>query len=414
MKKIIVATICSFFVYQSFAGAPSGYTPPKKSINAATWIDNDDTYSTPLEATLYPDLSSQLNHNTAGSYSNTGAIGLWVARKIYENGAYICPVQIQGMNEKRSWYTWIDYLWLDDGWNCETLCKTGYSGAGCKDYDERVSCPNKKIFDGYIPYNYDLIKFTDNSNNGQKRIHTQDMEVLSFTNATGDTSETASSEATHVVLGVTKMLDHGVMVAPIKIIGKREKVSETNINEYKKSWITSAQSNGRDIILCQPGYAANTTNTNCVKTTECKINMDNMCEGYKKSDYDEDTQVLKIRNLKPEIDQSGGSIALKKTSCTYFECKSGYIKIKGDKGCTDCSTNARQGVNRKGQCEICKDSQVFDTKQQKCTDSTPLTKEQLKHGISRAFDCWREMSSGDYSQCVKCNGTFNTTTKGCE
>lgn len=413
MRKFIIAIICSFFVCRSFAGAPSGYSTPKKSTNAKTWIDNGNTYSTPLDATLYPDLSSQLNHNATGSYINTGAIGLWVARKIYENGAYICPVQIQGMNQKGSWYTWIDYLWLDNGWNCETLCKPGYSGDECNVHDERISCPNKKIFDGHIPYNYNLIKPADNSNNGQKRIHTQDMEVLNFTNAIGDTFATALSEATHVVLGVTKMLDHGVMVAPIKIIGEREKVAEKNINKGKKSWIKSAQSNGQDIILCQPGYAANTDKTDCVKTTECKINMDNMCVGYKKNDYDEDSQVLKIKNLKPEINDTG-HIVLK--TCTYFECKPGYIKSQNNKGCVDCSTNARQGVNKSGQCEICKGSQIFDVEQEKCTNSIPLAKGQLEHGINGDSECWMETGSDAYKKCVNCpeSKIYDKSTKECK
>ena len=404
MKRIIIAFFCCLIAQASFAAAPSNYYEPIKSEYANKWLSGSSTYNTSLSHDMSTGgYGNSSYHHQKGTYSNQYAIDLWAAREIYEHGALFCQVQIQGACQSNSHkYTWIDYYWRDS-WKkeCVKLCEQGYSGNQCQTYGEQVSCDNDYILKSM----YSLIKYGDDDDEGSNR-HTNDMDVLKYENEQeGKPSET---QANHIILGITRKLSHGAFVTPIKINSKRQ-IHTTQTSQssqasyYQECDITSVYSNGKETLLCQEGYVVNDAGTNCVQTEACKINMDKMCSGYSKSDYDETTHILKSKRTSTNCTSTGNGLQICHgfETCTYFECRDGYgLESTNSKKCIECSTDNNRGVKSNGVCDICSVGEIFNKSLKQCSSANlrQIPKSQMERHNGR--ECWMETSADEYRNCV--------------
>ncbi|MBO7560138.1 MAG: hypothetical protein J6T27_03195 [Alphaproteobacteria bacterium] len=423
MKKIIVAICGITIVHGVFADHYA--TPKLNNRYNSDWKVDEGAYDTGLEKT-YSHLNTQYgqedeNGNNAsvkdgdGTYDDEKAIVIDMARSIYRNGANFCTTQIQAGNINGREYVWLDYYKpqaeRDNKLVCKTICKPGYDPD--KNCDEKiVGCNLDKTDNIKFFYDYDVV----GSDKESGRIDGE-TEVFSFLNETGmgASNQPAGNRLTrHVVLAIVKKLKHGVIVAPVQIEGKRDK--KAFYGGGIQSWVRSAKYSASNVtLLCNAGYVANTTNTDCVQDANCSTDYP-MCNGFNENEYDENKHVLKTKN-NSSIGKLNIKIKSSNNTCTYFECKSGYAPEVGSSNkldCVECPTGTKQGINKSGYCEKCGVGELFGKNSKQCKKGDPIDKEQLKRGIQRSFDCWQELGSDAYSACVKCKGTFNTTTKECE
>ena len=401
MKKFIIAFCYCLITNISFAATPNNYYEPIKSEYATKWLSGSDTYTTTLSTDMSAGgYSSSTYHIQQGTIPFRYAIDLWVAKEIYEHGGKFCQIQIQPAtptNDNISGYTWIDYYWKND-WECAKLCEPGYSGDKCQTFGEQVSCDNDYILKSM----YSLI-----TSDGAQYCHTKDMYVLDFENQKDGTPNTAN--ATHIILGITRKLSHGAFVTPTKINSKCQiNTMQTSQLEqpsyYQECYIASVYSNGQETLLCQEGYEKNESGTNCIKTPECKINMDNMCSGYSKSDYNETTHKLLSKSKPTNCTPTGNGlqVCLGSQTCTYYECKDGYALENGSNNhkCIECETTAKQGITQDGVCDICGKGEFFNKTEKRCKTATPISKQQMITGPNDDKKCWLETSPKKYSNCV--------------
>lgn len=402
LKKFIVAIFCCLITGTSFAAAPDTYFEPTLSEYATKWLAGGNTYSTPLHKDMasggYGHLQHQLESRQQGTYSGQYAIDLWAAKEVYEHGAKICQVQIQAAGGGNNpFYTWIDYYWRDN-WQCAILCEPKYSGDKCQTYGAQVPCDEGII----LQSGYSLIKYGDDDDKGKNR-HTNTMQVLKYENEKD--TKSFNGYATHTILGINKKGGHGAFVTPIEIKSGRMSNTYSNYgNSYSSSnnYILSVFSNGKETLLCQEGYVPNFSETDCVPTAECKINLDNMCDGFSKSEYNETTHILKSKTLR---DCSGsGNIKVCRTTgtCTYFGCRDGYgLESTNSKKCIECSNTSTggRGIKSNGVCEICESGQMFSTFSKKCEDSTKITKDKMEKN-KYGEECWMKTDSYEYKECV--------------
>jgi len=388
LKKFFIAIFCCFIINISFAAVPDTDFEPKISDYATKWLTGGTTYSTKLNMEMasggYSLLQSQLDSKNNGTYNTQHAIYLWAAKEIYEHGAKICQVQIQASNVR------IDYYWRDN-WKCATLCEANYSGDQCQTYGEKAPCDEDII----LQSEYALIKYGDDDDKDTNR-HTDAMQVLKFEN--GTIVNSSSDYSTHVILGINKKMSHGAIVTPIEI----QAISQTNTYSLNGSSyttvntrITSVYSNGKETLLCQEGYIPNANNTNCVQTNECKINTNNMCDGYSKSEYTEDAYVLKAKKLQT----CSGKVCRTTGTCTYYECRDGYgLESPGSKKCINCSNNG-QGINNDGVCIQCTGEKRFILNGECETADKEFSKSQMRQNSS-SQQCWIEIDPDRYKECV--------------
>lgn len=369
MKKVIIGIFCSLICATSYADGPS------ISNYANKWLDGyTGAYSTSLNTdagTGYSLLSSQI--------SNGKGVIIYAARNIYEHGANICEVQI-GTTTKE-----IEYYWKDSWPECVKLCEPGYSGIDCKDHDVQASCPSDYVLNSISAL------LVENLNNFK---HTKDMEILDSVS-----SGTTNVKQEDIVLGVVKRLDHGALVSPVKITALAYNADTT------LTTLTSVLSNNHTTLLCQEGYVAD--GDKCVTTNDCKINMDKMCEGFSKSDYDATSHVLKTKKLSNSDCQktNNGNLKVCKTigeTCTYFECRDGYgFKESGSKKCIECNGSLKQGITIDGMCKICDSGDIFNKSTKSCTRASDIiAREQMRGNNSGTTQCWTLTDPDKYKTCV--------------
>lgn len=398
MKKFIISIIFCFIIGTCYS-APSNYHEPQVSTSASKWLAGSDQFTTPLSTDMSQGgYSSPSYHLQSGTYSNQQAIDLWMARDVWEHGAIFCQIQIQAAVPitGNANYTWIDYYWMDT-WKteCAKLCEPGYSGEKCDTNDEQVVCDNDYLFKQM----YSLIN-SNGDDAKDKRLHTEEVTVLNFKN---ENLNGQLHQAQHIVLGINKRLSHGAIVSPIQITTTRTIDTIGSNNSTQTSQITygkiqSVYSNGQETLLCQEGYVANKDKTNCVKAQGCEINMDNMCDGYNKSEYQESMHKLKSRNEK-QCSGSGIQICRITGTCTYFECRDGYSReSENSTKCIQCETDIAHGTSTTGACLSCPTGQYFNTTTRQCAAAQKFEKPQMeKNGNT---ECWSIRDRDKYKTCV--------------
>lgn len=399
MKKFIIA-VCGIFISCQTTFAAS--REPKITDAKEAW-DISGGYNTNVRDSFtyskyIPDNQSDMDTKQKGTYGGgEGAIVAFIARSIYENGGYFCATQIQAANENWNNHNWLDYYDRNnDGaiYPCKTVCKPGWGGNKC---EKQVSADNITCDDEDFMMNFfKKDKLGKRREKGKEigRI-TENVEVFDIEHTNG----VGNKDAYDVVLGVINVKKHGIVVAPVRIHGRRQ-------GEYPnyRSRIKDVQSNNSSILLCATGYVEQ--NGDCVKSSYCTEmgKYDNMCPGYKKENYNEELHVLKTKEVNISIGNGlavgGGNVNNK---CTFFECKEGYALEQGDTTnakCVPCGNDNRSGIVG-GVCFECKETgQIFDaTADNRCMNATPYTKAQMFENNNKK-QCWLETDPDEFCKCV--------------
>lgn len=374
MKKIIIA-MCGLLI----AGeALASEIPHKTSVDGATNWKVGGGYSANV-AGAEQDYSQftpgyQLN-SRAGTFGDTanGSIVAVIANTIYENGGRFCTTQIQAGNS--SYTLWIDY-YQKDGFHCLPICKPGYYGDTCSETTPNKCDKDTDFTQIFNQAQYDARILSGNTNG---RI-TNQIDVFEY-----DEPGSAKEKA-NIVLGVVKRLKHGVLVAPVRVVGRRN----GNIFDIDTR-IISTHSNAANTLLCAAGYKANTDKSDCIPGIPLCETDDQIpwCPGYDGADYNSDQYTW---------EQAEG--------CKIYRCKlAGYgFKNSTDKTCELCGTDVRSGALKStGVCTTCPVGKCF--KNGECGGCTEIPKLKIERGPnydSQNRECWRKTNPDKFWGCVMC------------
>lgn len=337
-----------------------------------------------------------------------GVIGI-VARQIVEHGGYFCPTQVQcdskaSDNPKEVYFAWYNPAtssaaqWQEYADNveinltekCAWLCDEGYYGTECSQKTTMGCEPNtdyEKLFDksGF------KMRTTHNraATEGIAKVNCKQVNKINSQVAMFDSS---NSPAKGVILGVTKVLKHGVVAAPIKL--------ECAKRSERKAWLEGiSRADGQSRVLCAMGYKP--SGEDCVPINEqiCKNPNIKYCKNFPSDKYNAEEHTLNFDGT----DDDGNP-------CIRYFCSDDKKSFTSstDKTCIDCDTSdIRNGVSKvDGLCKTCKTGQYFSSSANDCADAATYTKDELKFGIgskSKEFpitsQCWPKVAT-DYTSCV--------------
>lgn len=397
MKKFFIV-LCEILIVSNAFGAPSHYQEPKHVGDNLfrSWGAQGGGFTIPLApSTLYPNLATQMSKVSSsnhGTHDDEGAVVLIMARTIYDNGGLFCTTQIQAANHNGRLYTWIDYYKYDGKYKCETLCRRGYWGPGCK----KTGTPNSCHTD-----NLDFGQLTKQTTGKWDNQITNEVDVFIDDNA----EASARTTADHWILAVTKKMDHGVIVSPVSVIAERYQDSG------KKSYIKSVNSKGLEILLCAQGYEPNASGTDCQEPSWCRQqqDFDKLCLEYSTSEYESDMHKI-------EYNESKGCNIIKCDHDNY-----GFRSVN-DRTCIECPGGKLAYIKDDGTCGICNKGEIANSDRTSCTDEDvkQYSKDQMKSNGNR--QCWLETDGQKFLGCVKggCSGTTpcwdenRSTCKACD
>lgn len=376
MKKVLFfVLLCSVFGHGAYA---ISIQEPTVSSAASSWeLKSGNVLS--ISTDLYGDgLTGFTNEKEkaffAGTYSDERAMVALIAREIYANGAKFCITQIQSANKEAHKWQWLDY-YAPTNSNCFVMCKSGFGGDKCEkgSIDSCDTANYKTKLNGYKDN-----KITTGKDNGKI---TSSVQVLSYKNQRNQTNKNMPG-AEHIVLGVIEVFEHGVMVAPIKIQGKR---TETTSSGGMGSWIDGIGVVGAKVNLCALGYKY--IDGKCTAEDICatQSNLNNLCTGNNRDDYVAGTHTLK-----------------QKGSCYVIRCSTGYgFESASSKSCKECG-GARQGPDTNGVCQVCDRGTVYNSSSESCVTARALSKEQMLHGTGGTkANCWQKLDLQEYKECLK-------------
>lgn len=348
----------------------------------------------------------------ANQTASKGVVGV-VAQRIVEHGGYFCPSQVQcdsrnrGDSQKVVWFSWytpdktggIETTEEDKQKDkdegkfvskkyisaCQWLCDDGYAGAECKPISGASYCQQNIIFtkpgtDGSV---YGTLSMSQNETGKTKN---KDCNVAVKIDSQIPYFEHRSNPAKGVVLGVTKFLQHGVIVAPIKL--------ECAKRNNERAWLSSVSlADGKPRVLCAAGYRPE--NGDCVVINQTVCDNPNMeyCEGFPAAGYRAEEHVLNME-----------------TGCIKYFCadETKAFASATDRACTvDCAQDIRSGVDSNtGMCKICETGKYFNSKKNDCDTADVYTRDNLRYGKDNktksqtiSNQCWTKFST-EYKQCV--------------
>ena len=84
----------------------------------------------------------------AMQWNDEHSFHMMLAMQINENGAYFCPIQINGRNENKE-ASWTTYQKMGKESDCVWLCKPGYGGRGCQNQAGTSCDPTPLLRDNY-------------------------------------------------------------------------------------------------------------------------------------------------------------------------------------------------------------------------------------------------------------------------
>lgn len=394
MKKFFII-LCGILVTATAMGASR--SPDVKTDYADDWKVGTP-YSTDVSAIFTP----QSMETYDGTYGHgEGAIVAFVANAIYKNGGYFCATQIQAANENLNIHSWIDYYSTSD-FKCKTVCKPGYTGDMCSEIatTDNTDCDTTNFKETFFKRDIlDKLKTTGKSDGR----FTEQMQVFYHKGGAGSGSERSSFD---VVLGVLEVKEHGLVVAPVQIEGRRTGTQFLG----NRSYIRTVMSNNRKTLLCADGFEPNSNGTDCVKTSWCdtKKQLDNLCEGYT-SGYNSEQHKLVKSSKYTQVGTNGNISINRVATCYYFTCAAnGYgFKSVNDKTCVECEGGALAYIKNDGTCGKCTKGEIAKNTHDGCwkeNEVTQYSKDQMKSNENR--QCWLETDGRKFSGCVhECPGT---------
>lgn len=393
MKKFFII-LCGILVMGDAFGdiKPDRYKEPHildESMQSAWNLQSNSKFNYLLDKDLYKELydANYKIKKVTGTYDDEEAIVLIIARNIFENGGRFCMTQIQSANQNARRYTWIDYYHDEKIYNCEILCKSGYYGKTCSDTNApAMTGTDSNTLDFGTP------EILSSGKDENKTTPMVDVFVADNSKASPTTT------ATHTVLAVTKKMDHGVMVAPVRIEAERYHSG----NLYSKINSVYTVSPALSTLLCAQGYKPNSNGTDCEQinsvfsssVSSLYSNISNKwCEGYPEDGY------LSSQHYKfMDVD------------CTKYTCTNylyGFTS-SNDKTCKQCEGGALAYIKRDGTCGKCTKGKIANETRDDCLDEdnvTQYSKDQMKSNGNR--QCWLETDGRKFAGCV--NGCPDST-----
>lgn len=340
-----------------------------------------------------------------GTHSDEGAIVAIIADRINANGGYFCPWQIQCAN-KRKYTTSPTSYYTPNGVssaNCMWLCKDGFSGANCGELTVAYDSDTRTLD---TVFGAPGVK-TDGGSNGNLSANVQVFTKFwrnDFRGVNGaDGKKENDKGEVNNVLGVVKLLDHGVMAAPVQVACQWQNWKDVT------SFVGTVASCSDPVLLCQEGYTPNSNKTDCVPVTEDMLQTKGktFCPGFDRE---------KFRSAEHVLDTSG-------SDCAKYFCKDAGMAFTSatDHTCAECSTGVKGGSNPKdGTCVKCSTGQYFEAKTGECESAGAYSNLDLVYGKGKDRNtqkdldkqCWTILSPANYKSCVETGGEQVTTSEG--
>ncbi|MCL2369357.1 MAG: hypothetical protein FWC83_01635, partial [Alphaproteobacteria bacterium] len=136
------------------------------------------------------------------------------------------------------------------------------------------------------------------------------------------------------------------------------------------------------MLLCMDGFMANASGTDCVPRDELLCGRTNMCTGWSVAQFNSAQHVMRQHE-----------------SCFEFRCvNSGYGFIDDSRNCAPCIRDARDGINREGECVRCPTGQVFEHYDGICVPAMRISAQRMIRHQSR--DCFVLNTPDEFFQCV--------------
>lgn len=331
-----------------------------------------------------------------------------IAEKRYENGACLRPVQIS---------CYADAGWKDDTsltryatastTACQTFCAEGYSGSECKTKTSDTTDQTTAATNSWAAENYTFSGYAGDTDYESKTLS---KAMYLYAHKYYNTQEA------DILLGVTKYLTNGVLVAPISVVcGSRRKRKDDHI------FVKIQSESSGEILLCSDGYVPNTDKTDCVAKSD-KSNIPGVVVQNEDGSFTKETEETTISlydslKAKPGFDESIHQI-VNTGSTLAIACKNdlyGFAAADSLK-CEECITgnSKKSGISKQadgigyGVCVRCQTGQIFDSTTNKCETAIALSKSDMQYGLDEATkgnavinQCWtKSLDPEEYKQCV--------------
>lgn len=345
----------------------------------------------------------------AGSLGKTGQHGTWsdewavvgmIAKKIVAHGGYFCPYQLQCANKRKNKKSWTMYYrpnGYTDG-KCVWLCEPGYAGENCTAASGDASCDHTSYTTTSGGKFSGLSLRTSGESAGQVESEVAGFDAWYEKNKYCGADFGSKRNEIDVLLGVTKFLEHGVMIGPVRVQCQRDnwKENDSYVETVKKE-------TGRHVLACASGYEPNSQYTDCVPTSKCAPTVAEavtdptagvtFCDGFPEGNFNEAQHYL-----------------MPDGSCSkYFCTQSGHAFVAGGFECVECATGVKGGPHpRNGQCVVCQTGQYFDKTTGQCQSAAAYSKSDMVYGAGKTKNkvpnvmeqCWTIITPDDYKRCV--------------
>lgn len=358
-------------------------------------------------------LAGQLGKSgTHGTYTDEWAVVGMVAKKIVAHGGLFCPYQIQCANKRKEKKSWTMY-YRPTGYNegkCVWLCEKGYAGENCNAKSaDSTACDS-------TPYNAasggkfaGLSLKTSGEGTGQVESEVAGFDAWYQKGKYCGADFGSKKNEIDVVLGITKYLEHGVMIGPVRIQCQRDnwKANDSFVETVKKE-------TGRHVLACADGYEPDANYTDCVATSACKTSSAasssssdsegyntpgsaenlTMCDGFTKEGFDASQHYL-----------------LNTGSCYKFFClKTGHaFAAAGSYTCSECAEGVKGGPHPgSGHCKVCQVGEYFNPESGDCLQASAYSRTDMVYGkggtrntVPSTLDqCWTKVNPDEYKACV--------------
>jgi|GEM_PF-3442932 len=347
-----------------------------------------------------------------GTHSDEWGIVAMIAKKIVAHGGYFCPYQLQCANQRKNKKSWTMYYrpnGYTDG-KCVWLCEPGYAGENCAAASGDASCDHTSYTTTSGGKFSGLSLKTTGGSAGQVESEVAGFDAWYQKKKYCGADFGSKKNEIDVLLGVTKFLEHGVMIGPVRV--QCQRVNWKDNDSYVE---TVKKETGRHVLACASGYEPNSQYTDCVPTSKCAPTVAEavtdptagvtFCDGFPEGSFNPATHYLKNVG-----------------SCSKFFCTQPgqAYPSAGAFECIECATGIKGGPHpTNGQCVVCQTGQFFNADSGECQAAAAYSKTDMVYGkgqtrntVPNVLDqCWPKVTPDEYKVCV-IHGVTDTEDMG--
>lgn len=336
-----------------------------------------------------------------GTHGDEWAVVGMIAKKIVAHGGYFCPYQLQCANKRKNKKAWTMY-YRPNGYNdgkCVWLCEPGYAGENCAAVSGEPSCDHSSYTITSGGKFAGLTLKTSGGNELQVESEVAGFDAWYQSKKYCGMDDGSKKNEIDILLGVTKFLEHGVEIGPVRV--KCQRVNWKNNDSYVES--VMREKGGEFVLACASGYEPNAQKTDCVPSSHCASTAAaatsdptagvTFCDGFPKENFNEAQHYL-----------------VPDGSCSkYFCTQTGRAFVAGGFECVECATGVKGGPHpRNGQCVVCQTGQYFDKTTGQCQSAAAYSKTDMVYGAGKTKSqvpnvmeqCWTIITPDEYKRCV--------------